>query len=380
MNFELTDTQKMIQETARKFAREAIAPIAAKLDDEGRYPEEIIKQLFEMGFMSIMAPEALGGAGLDTISYVIAMEEISAACASCGVIMSVNNSLYLDPVLKYGNQEQIKTFGVPMIKGEGLGCFMLSEPGTGSDAANQQTTARRDGDSYILNGTKNWITNAPQATHGVVFVMTDKEKRHKGISAFLVPMKHPGISVGPKEHKLGIRASGCASVIFEDCKVPASWMLGKESDGFKIAMSTLDGGRIGIASQALGIARAAFEESARYSTQRHAFGKPISQLQSIQWKLADMATRIDAARLLTYHAAALKDQKAKFTKEAAMAKLFASEAASFSADEGLQIYGGYGYIKEFPAERHLRDARITRIYEGTSEIQRLVIAAQLLAE
>jgi butyryl-CoA dehydrogenase len=380
MNFELTDTQKMIQDTARKFAREAIAPIAAKLDDEGRYPTEIINQLFGMGFMSLMVPEAFGGAGLDAVSYVIAMEEISAACASCGVIMSVNNSLYLDPVMKYASEEQKAQFATPMVTGDGLGCFMLSEPGTGSDAANQQTTARKDGDSYLINGTKNWITNAPQATHGLVFVMTDKEKRHKGISAFLVPMNHPGISVGPKEHKLGIRASGCASVIFEDCRVPESWRLGKESDGFKIAMSTLDGGRIGIAAQALGIARAAFEESAKYSTQRQAFGKPISQLQSIQWKLADMATRIDAARLLTYHAATLKDKGTKYGKEAAMAKLYASESASFAADEGLQIYGGYGYIKEFPAERHLRDARITRIYEGTSEIQRLVIASHLLAE
>jgi butyryl-CoA dehydrogenase len=380
MNFELTNTQQMIQETARKFAREVIAPIAAKLDEEGRYPTEIIKQLFEMGFMSLMVPDSLGGAGLDAVSYVIAMEEISAACASCGVIMSVNNSLYLDPVMKFGNDEQKKQFATPMIDGSGLGCFMLSEPGTGSDAANQQTVARREGDHYIINGTKNWITNAPQATHGLVFVMTDKDKKVKGITAFLVPMNHPGISVGPKEHKLGIRASGCASVIFEDCKVPASWILGKENEGFKVAMSTLDGGRIGIAAQALGIARAAFEESAKYSTQRHAFGKPISQLQSIQWKLADMATRVDAARLLTYHAATLKDKGAKYTKESAMAKLYASEAASFAADEGLQIYGGYGYIKEFPAERHLRDARITRIYEGTSEIQRLVIATQLLSE
>jgi butyryl-CoA dehydrogenase len=380
MDFELSDTHRMIQETARKFAREAIYPIAAKLDETGRYPAEVVKELFKMGFMAIAVPEEYGGAGLDAVSYVIAMEEISAACASTGVIMSVNNSLYLDPVMKYGSEEQKQRFGVPMVKGEGLGCFALSEPGCGSDAANQKTTAKRDGGDYVIDGQKNFITNATEATHVVVFATTDREKRHKGISAFIVPMKTPGLQVGPPEHKLGIKASSTCTLSFDGCRVPEAYRLGAEGEGFKIAMGTLDGGRIGIASQALGIGRAAFEESARYSTQREAFGKPISNLQSIQWKLADMATRLDAARLLTYKAAALKDRGARFTREAAMAKLFASEAANFAADEGLQIYGGYGYLKDFPAERHYRDARITEIYEGTSEIQRLVIAANLLAE
>ncbi len=378
MTFELTDEQRMIQETARSFAQKEVLPIAADLDEAGRYPEELVRKMAELGFMGVAIPEAYGGAGMDNVSYAIAMEEISRACASTGVIMSVNNSLVCDPVHRFGSEEIRQQFLVPLASGRKLGCFGLTEPEAGSDAGAQKTTAVRDGDSYLLNGTKNFITNAPYADAIVVFTMTDKAKGHKGITAFVVDMKTKGISLGKPEKKMGIKASPTASVIFEDVRVPAKNRLGEEGEGFKVAMATLDGGRIGIAAQALGIARASMEDAMAYARERRQFGQAICDFQAIQWMLADMATEIDAARLLTWRAAWMKDRKMRHSKESSMAKLYASEAAMRAAVNGIQIHGGYGYIREYPAERHFRDAKITEIYEGTSEIQRLVISAALL--
>lgn len=378
MTFDLTDEQRMIQETARAFARKEILPVAAELDESGRYPEELVRRMAELGLMGISIPEEYGGAGMDTVSYAIAMEEISRACASTGVIMSVNNSLVCDPLLKFGTEEIRREFLVPLASGRKLGCFGLTEPGAGSDAGSQKTTAVRDGEVYVLNGTKNFITNAPHADTIVVFTMTDKSKTHRGITAFVVDLKAQGISLGKPEKKMGIKASPTSSVIFEDVRVPAKNRLGEEGDGFKVAMTTLDGGRIGIAAQAIGIARAAMEDALDYARERKQFGQPICDFQAIQWMLADMATEIDAARLLTWRAAWMKDRKMRHSKESSMAKLYASEAAMRAAAKGIQIHGGYGYIREYPAERHFRDAKITEIYEGTSEIQRLVISAALL--
>jgi len=378
MTLDLTDEQRMIQETARAFARKEILPVAAELDESGRYPEELVRRMAELGLMGISIPEEYGGAGMDTVSYAIAMEEISRACASTGVIMSVNNSLVCDPLLKFGTEEIRREFLVPLASGRKLGCFGLTEPGAGSDAGSQKTTAVRDGEVYVLNGTKNFITNAPHADTIVVFTMTDKSKTHRGITAFVVDLKAQGISLGKPEKKMGIKASPTSSVIFEDVRVPAKNRLGEEGDGFKVAMTTLDGGRIGIAAQAIGIARAAMEDALDYARERKQFGQPICDFQAIQWMLADMATEIDAARLLTWRAAWMKDRKMRHSKESSMAKLYASEAAMRAAAKGIQIHGGYGYIREYPAERHFRDAKITEIYEGTSEIQRLVISAALL--
>ncbi|HEY5995898.1 MAG TPA: acyl-CoA dehydrogenase [Candidatus Deferrimicrobiaceae bacterium] len=380
MVFDLTEEQLMIQEMARNFAQKEVLPKAAELDEEARFPEELVRQMADLGLMGVAVPEEYGGAGMDTICYVIAMEEISRACASTGVIMSVNNSLACDPILKFGSEEIKKKYLVPLASGRKLGCFGLTEPGAGSDAGSQKTTAVKDGSDYIVNGTKNFITNAPHADTCVLFTMTDKEKQHKGITAFVVDMKWPGVTVGKHEKKMGIKASPTSSIIFEDVRVPAENMLGKVGDGFKVAMATLDGGRIGIASQALGIARAALEDALAYAKERRQFGQPIANFQAIQWMIADMATEIDAARLLTYRAAWLKDRKVRHSKESSMAKLYASEAAMRAAIKGIQIHGGYGYIKEYPAERHFRDAKITEIYEGTSEIQRLVIAASMLKD
>jgi butyryl-CoA dehydrogenase len=315
---------------------------------------------------------------MDNVCYAIAMEEISRACASTGVIMSVNNSLACDPILKFGSEENRREYLVPMASGKALGCFGLTEPGAGSDAGSQKTTAVRDGDFYILNGTKNFITNAPQADTCILFAMTDKARGHKGITAFVIDMKWKGVSVGKLEKKMGIKASATSSIILEDVRVPAKNRLGNEGDGFKVAMNTLDGGRIGIAAQAIGIARASMEDALAYAKERKQFGQPISDFQAIQWMLADMATEIDAARLLTWRAAWMKDRKMRHSKESSMAKLYASEVAMRAAVKGIQIHGGYGYIKEYPAERHFRDAKITEIYEGTSEIQRLVISSALL--
>ncbi|HJX73619.1 MAG TPA: acyl-CoA dehydrogenase [Candidatus Deferrimicrobiaceae bacterium] len=380
MVFDFTEEQRMIQEMARNFAQKEVLPKAAELDETGRFPEELVRQMAELGLMGVAVPEEYGGAGMDNICYVIAMEEISRACASTGVILSVNNSLACDPLLAFGSEEQKKKYLVPLASGKHLGCFGLTEPGAGSDAGSQKTTAVREDNHYIVNGTKNFITNAPNADTCILFAMTDKEKKHKGITAFILDMRFSGVTVGKHEKKMGIIASPTASLILEDVKIPAENRLANEGDGFKVAMHTLDGGRIGIASQAIGIARASLEDALGYAKERKQFGQPIANFQAIQWMLADMATEIDAARMLTYRAAWLKDRKIRHSKESSMAKLYASEAAMRASVKGIQIHGGYGYIKEYPAERHFRDAKITEIYEGTSEIQRLVIASALLKD
>jgi butyryl-CoA dehydrogenase len=381
--FKLSETHEEIRKLARAFAEKELKPIAAALDREHRYPAEPVKKLAELGLLGVAVPDQDGGAGLDNLAYAIAMEEISRGCASTGVVMSVNNSLYCDPVMRYANAAQKKTWLEPFARGEKLGCFALSEPGNGSDAGAASCTATpvgEGGQQWELNGTKAWITNGYEADAAIVFATTDKSLKHKGISAFLVPMPTPGLSLGKKEDKLGIRASSTCNLIFEGCRIPKENLLGELGAGFKIAMSTLDGGRIGIAAQALGIAQAALEAAVEYAKERKAFGEPISKLQAIQFKLADMAMRVEAARLLTWRAATLKDAGAKYTKEAAMAKLAASETATFVAHQAIQVFGGNGYVTEYPVERHYRDARITEIYEGTSEIQRLVIAAQVLKD
>lgn len=380
MEFQLSDDHKMIQQMARDFAQKEVAPFAAKWDAESHFPAEAVAKMAEIGFMGIMVPQELGGGGMDQLAYVLVLEEISAACASTAVTMSVNNSLYCMPIVKFGTEAQKQQYVTPFAQGQKLGAYALSEPGTGSDAANQKTTAVKKGDKYILNGTKNFITNGPNADAMIVFAMTDKDKKHKGISAFIVDKNSPGYKVGKVEHKMGIRASSTSEIVLTDCEVPAENLLGKEGDGFAIAMNTLDGGRIGIGTQALGIARAAFESSTQYSTVREAFNQPISNFQLIQQKIADMAMRIDASRLLIHRAAWMKQHDMPHSKEAAMAKLFASETATFVTKEAVQILGGYGYCCEYPQERHFRDAKITEIYEGTSEIQRIVIARNVLKE
>jgi butyryl-CoA dehydrogenase len=384
VDLSLTPEQTLLRDTARDFATKAIAPHAAAIDKQHRFPAEIIARLGDLGLMGVAIPEEWGGAGMDAVSYALALEEVSRACASTGVIMSVNNSLVCDPILKFGTPAQKTEWLTQLAAGKKLGCFALSEPEAGSDAAAQKTVARRAGSGsdagWVLNGTKNFITNGPVADLVVVMAMTRPEAGVKGISAFLVGTKTEGLSFGPTDDKLGIRGAPSAQLFLTDCKVPADAMLGNEGDGFKIAMSSLDGGRIGIAAQALGIARAAFEAATRYATERKTFGQAIAQHQAIQFKLADMCTEIDAARLLIWRAATKKDAKQRFTSEAAMAKLFASEVANRVAKEALQVFGGYGYLADFPAERHYRDAKITEIYEGTSEIQRLVIASSLLKD
>lgn len=377
---ELTEEQQMIRDLARDFAENEIKPIAAEIDREGRFPSELVKKMGELGFMGIFVPEQYGGSGMDTFTYVLALEEVCKACASTGVIMSVNNSLVCEPIYRFGNEEQKKEYLPHLAKGEKLGCFSLSEPAAGSDAGSLRTTATRDGGYYVINGTKNWITNGPEADVIVLFASTDLSKKHRGITAFIVDKETPGVIVGKIEHKLGIRASSTSQIIFEDCRVPVENRLGQEGDGFKIAMQTLDGGRIGIGAQAVGIAQAAFEEAVRYSKEREAFNQPISNFQGIQFMIADMAMRIEAARLLVWQAARMKDRKVKFTKQSAMAKLFASETAMWVTTKAIQIHGGYGYTTDYPAERHFRDAKITEIYEGTSEIQRIVIASNVLKE
>ena len=373
MNFELSDVQREIQRMCREFAARELTPNARKWDETHQWPSDAVKKLAELALLGVAVPEQYGGAGLDNVCYAIAMEEISRGCASTGVIMSVNNSLYCDPVKRYGTEEQKEQFLTPFASGQKLGCFGLTEPEAGSDAAAQKTVAVRRGDEYVINGSKNWITNGPRADAIVLFTMTNKEAGNKGISAFLVPTNTPGFTRAEPDKKMGISAAHSCSMFFEDMRVPAKNVLGKEGEGFKVAMSTLDGGRIGIA-------RAAFEEAVRYSQERKTFGKPISEHQAIQFMLADMATELDAARLLLYQAALLKDKGVRHSMESAMAKLYASEMASRVANKALQVHGGMGYSKEMDAERHVRDARITEIYEGTSEIQRIVISTNLLKD
>ena len=380
MDFNLSEQQRMIRDMARDFAQKSIAPVAAELDHTERFPAEIVKQMGELGFMGMNVAEAWGGAGLDTICYVLAMEEVNKACASCGVIMSVNNSLVCWPLETYGTDAQKERFLKPLAQGALLGAYCLSEPGAGTDAAAQATTAKRDGDDWILNGMKNFITNGAHADILIVFAQTDPALRHKGICAFIVEATAEGFSVVRKEEKMGIRASDTAQLAFDNVRIPDDQRLGEVGRGFKVAMSTLDGGRIGIAAQALGVSAAAYEAALAYSKQREQFGQPICNFQAIQWKIADMATRLDAARLLTYRAAHAKDQGGRYGEEAAMAKLFASEASHVITNEAVQIFGGNGYSKEYPVERHFRDAKITEIYEGTSEIQRMVIAAAQIKE
>lgn len=379
MEFALTEEHRLVQQTAREFAAREILPVAAQLDAEHRFPAEIVRQLGKLGLMGVTVPEQYGGAGMDHVAYVLAMEEVARACASTAAIMSVNNSLVCDPILRYGTEEQKCRYLPVLATGQQLGCYCLTEPQAGSDAASLQTTASLDGDHWVLNGTKVFVTNAREAWVFIVFARTEEAPGALGISAFILERDHPGLVVGKVERKMGLLASSTCEVLLQDCRVPRDNLLGPRGEGFKVALSTLDGGRIGIAAQAVGIARAALEESVAYAKQRRQFGRPIAEFQAIQWKVADMATRIEAARLLTLRAAWLRDQGRRCTLEASMAKLFASETAMFAAHQAVQIFGGYGYIKDYPVERYFRDAKITEIYEGTSEIQRMVIARTLLA-
>ena len=378
MKFELTEEQLMIQKAARDFAQNELLPGVIERDDHQKFPASQIKKLGELGFLGMMVDPKYGGAGLDTISYVLAMEEISKVDASASVVLSVNNSLVCWGLETYGSEEQKQKYLVPLAKGEVIGAFCLSEPEAGSDATSQRTTAIDKGDHYLLNGTKNWITNGSTASIYLVMAQTDVAKGHKGINCLIVEKDMPGFMVGPKENKLGIRGSDTHSLMFTDVKVPKENRIGEDGFGFKFAMKTLTGGRIGIASQALGIASGAFELALKYSKERKAFGKEISQHQAIQFKLADMATEIDAARLLCLKAAWLKDQHLDYSTASSMAKLFASRVAMEVTVEAVQVHGGYGYVKEFHVERLMRDAKITQIYEGTSEIQKIVISRALL--
>jgi len=378
MDLRLTDEHKMIQDAARSFAQNEIAPIAAELDQRGDFPYETVKKMGQLGFMGIEVPESYGGAGMDAIAYVLAVEEINKVDASHGIIMSVNNSLFCHGILAHGTEEQKQKFVVPIASGEKIGAYSLTEPMSGSDAATMRSRAVRVGDHYVINGTKSWVTSGPAADHIVLFTMTDAEAGHRGITAFLIETDKPGFKAGRKEDKLGIRASATCECHYQDYRCPVENRLGEEGEGFKIAMSVLDAGRIGVAAQALGIAEGAYEASVRYAREREAFGGPISRFQGIQFKIADMKTKIEASRMLIYQAAMAKETtKAtgeRYTTEASIAKLFASETAMFCAHQAVQIHAGMGYSKELPIERFFRDAKITEIYEGTSEIQRVVIA------
>ncbi|MBN8695033.1 MAG: acyl-CoA dehydrogenase [Bacteroidetes bacterium] len=379
MFFDLTEEHLMIQKAARDFANDVLKPGVIERDEQQKFPTEEIKQMGQLGFMGMMVDPKYGGGGMDAVSYVLAMEEISKVDASCSVVMSVNNSLVCWGLEKFGTEEQKQKYLVPLAKGEIIGAFCLSEPEAGSDATSQKTTAIDKGDHYLLNGTKNWITNGNSASVYLVIAQTDVAKGHKGINALIVEKGMPGFVVGPKENKMGIRASDTHSLMFTDVKVPKANRIGEDGFGFKFAMQVLSGGRIGIASQALGIASGAYELALAYSKERKAFGKTINQHQAIAFKLADMATKIEAARLLCLKAAWLKDQHLNFDKESAMAKVFASETAMWTTVEAVQIHGGYGFVKEYHVERLMRDAKITQIYEGTSEVQRIVISRSVLA-
>ncbi len=375
MDFELTDDQRLIQQTARDFATREIEPIAAALDKTARWPGEIVAQMGALGFLGMTIPTEYGGAGLDNVSYSLACEELSRACASCGVIMSVNNSLFCDPLLKFGNEWQKREILTPTASGKLLGAYGLTEPSSGSDAQTMQTVAEKQGDgSWILNGSKNFITNGPEADHVLVFAITARVDGRAKHTALIVKKGQPGYAQSPHDEKLGIHAAHSCTIYFENVRVEKEYVLGDEGGGFKIAMATLDGGRIGIASQALGIARAALEKAIAYSKERKSFNQPLATFQAIQWMIADSDVELDAARLLTLRAAAMKDRGLRHSAESAMAKLYASEMSTRVTHRALQIFGGYGYTTEYGMERHYRDARITEIYEGTSEIQRIVIA------
>ena len=379
MAYQLTEEQGLIKNMVRDFAETEIRPIAAAIDKEHRFPTETARRMGELNLYGLGIPEELGGVGGDSLSYAIAVEELSRVCAAHGTILSAQLSLATVPILKFGSEELKKAYVPDMASGRKYGAFCLTEAGAGTDAASQKTIAEKQGDNYVLNGSKVFITNGAVADIFVVFAMTDKTKGLKGISAFVAEKSFPGLSIGQAEDKMGICASSTTEIIFKDCIVPATNMIGKEGEGFKIAMQTLDGGRVGIASQAVGIAQGALEAAISYSKDRQQFGKPICANQGIQWMLADMATRVEAARLLTYNAANLKEGGARYSKEAAMAKLFAAETAMYVATQSVQIHGGIGYTRTYPVERYMRDAKITEIYEGTSQVQRMVIAANILA-
>jgi butyryl-CoA dehydrogenase len=378
VQYPLTEEQRLIQQTAREFADSVIAPAADRHNREGKFPREIVKELGRMGFLGMLVPEAYGGSAAGNFALVLALEEVNRACASTGVTMSVQSSLVTAPIVHWASEDLKKRYLPKLASGEFLGAYALSEPGSGSDAASLVTSAVRDGNDFVLNGTKNFITTGLEADVVIAMVRTDTSHKTRGISAFIIETASKGFSVGKKEDKLGLRASSTVQLVFEDLRVPASNMLGELGGGFKIAMHTLDGGRIGIAAQAVGIAQACLDASIKYAEEREAFDQQIGKFQAVQWKIADMAMRIEAARLLVYNAARLKDEKKPHGKEAAMAKLFSSETANWAAREAVQIHGGAGYLEDFPVERYMRDARITEIYEGTSEIQRLVIARSVL--
>jgi butyryl-CoA dehydrogenase len=378
MDFELTQDHKFLQSSVRDFVEKEIKPIALQIDDTHSIPAELVHKMSEMGLLGSYLPEAYGGAGLDILSYAIAVEEISKACGSSGILVSAHTSLACDPILQFGTEDQKKKFLPSLASGRKIGCLLLTEPDAGSDVAAMSTTYRKEGDAYILNGTKIFVTNGGFRGTGIVCATQDRHLKHKGISAFIVDLESNGVELLKNESKLGIRGSYTTSFALDNVRVPAENLLGEEGQGFKIAMETLNGGRIGVASQALGIAEGAFERALAYSKERKQFGKLISEMQAIQFKLADMYTRIETTRLLTYRAAWLKEQKRPCAMESAMCKMYASETATFVADEAIQIHGGYGYISEFEVERMYRDARITKIYEGTNEVQRIIIAKMLL--
>jgi len=380
MDFELTEEQKMLKTMAQDFATKELEPIAAQIDEESRFPEENVKKMAELGLTGIGIPEEHGGSGGGATEFCIVIEEISRVCAATSAILLASSGLAIEPVYIYGNEDQKKRFVTPVATGEKLASFALTEAGAGSDPAALETTATRKDNGYLLNGTKTFITNGAEAGMALVFAATDKSLRHKGITAFVVEKDTPGFTVGKHEHKLGIRASSTVELVFEDCFVPEENRLGNEGEGFKIAINAIDASRVVVAAQALGIAQGAFDKALPYAKERQQFGQPIANFQAIQWMLADMATQIDAARLLTYRAAYLQDKGQPFIKEASMAKVFAAETSVFVTSKAIQIYGGYGYVKEYPLERYFRDAKITEIYEGTSEMQRMTIARQLIRE
>ncbi len=378
--FGLSEEENFACDTAHAFAQKEVAPLAAKIDREHYFPRELLPKMGALGLMGAIVPPEFGGAGLSTVAYALMVEELSAACASTGIIVSAHTSLCVSPILTFGTQEQKAHFLPRLASGKALGCFALSEPGTGSDAASITCTFRKEGDDFIVNGTKNWITNGPEASVCVLFAIQDITKGNKGISAFIHDMNLPGISCGKREDKMGIRGSPTSSITYDNVRLPKGSMLHDENRGFTVAMTTLNGGRIGVAAQAIGIARSAFDDALKYSQERKAFGKRVCDHQSIQNYFADMVCHIDSSRYLTLDAAKRKDRDVSYVRQAAMAKLFASETAMMCAVKGIQIHGGYGYVTDYPAERHLRDAKITEIYEGTSEIQRILIASQLLKE